>query len=59
MANWSRIRRIAGPCGTYCYGSLERLDVSRRWMKEFFRQAWAQRCRAVVRDGHLYLEIIA
>jgi hypothetical protein len=58
LANWSRIRRIVGPCGTYLYGSLTRLDVSEKWLRAFHAQARGQRFRAYVKDGHLYLDAL-
>jgi hypothetical protein len=58
IARWSRIRRIAGVGGTYCYGERALADMSEDQTKEFYVQAFAQRLRPVVRNKILYLEVL-
>lgn len=58
LANWSRIRRIAGMGGTYLYGSVARLGVDSGWLRTFYAQAAAQQCRARECDGYLYVDVL-
>jgi hypothetical protein len=54
MTNWSNIRNKVGPCGTYLFGSVKRMEPD--WIRRFHAEAWAHGFRAYVSNGHLYLD---
>ena len=55
VTNWSTIRRVTGPTGTYCFGSTRVLE-DKEWAKRFYAEALAFGFTVRVEGGVVYLD---
>ena len=61
MTDWEHIRQIAGPKGTYLFGSLRRLpseeEGGAEWFTKFCKEADENGMTVRTEQGRLYLDM--